>query len=1100
MKKRFLAILLCLCMVVALLPTTVFAQDAPTVTVTAPSDNHLVWDNTAGKAIRYEVELNGFKDEPFYNKISASDDRDHIYFITWYKDAAKSEVVSNPMSLVTGPSSTQIVFQINMGSTSNAGTYYFTYSVVEKPYTYESEVMTLIIDKTDHAPLAQKNISIQTAAARTGTITLADIFGTESVPAGAAFKPDTVNGSTNLMESVSVENGALSYISKAGATQSDIYTVAISSTNYNDMNATIVFEPTAQIFAPDAPVMQKPQNGNGQVTLNWAAPANDGGAPVADYLIAYSTTDIAPTDSADWTAIGSTENTYTVTALTNGTAYYFWVKATNGTETSDASESATATPSPTYLTIADNRNEDWDTSGDTLVISTAEDFAQFNWLLTNDDDTDDAQVAGKTIRLSADIDISHYVWTPCSIPENTTFDGCGHTIKYYIDQLSYEAGMNNSQIAINCYAGLFYSAEAGSRICNLHIAGNITLSHASAQVIMDTIGTELVIQLMIDSGLTEAQQQKLLDYYKGQLLNKSLIQTFIGGIVCDADGEEESPAVIDNCKSSVVTTIGTVSGSSADRVYYGGIAAASTNAILQYSEFDGSFIADIVQGSFCGNLIGQPSSTTMRNCVSSGSFATAFAAGAYIGGFAGASDGLEIQNCLFNGTLAVPIKNSFMVAGFVAAAATTAALKIENSLSTGTVGDGYVFIQYSVGEPTTITNSYAIDVNSDKLTGRIPQNAEITDTAVKTEDEIKEPGFAETLNAGQVPAAWFRRENDAPALDTYSQLYTVTFDANGGTAELASNQTNRSGKLDALPGASRTGSYSFNGWYLSDGTQVTLDTVFTEDTTVTAKWTYNGGGYIPPSYYTLRFDTNGGSEIGSISRAYGTTVNLSGYTTTREGYTFNGWYSDEELTDRITSIRMTGSKTVYAGWTENAAPVDNPFTDVSESDWFYDDVMFVHVKKLMVGVSDTLFDPYGTTTRAMTATTLWRMEGSPAPEGGNPFTDVKNGEWYTDAILWAAENEIAEGYGNGLFGTNDPVTREQLAAMFYRYAEYKGYDTTITGSIDRFTDKGDISDWAVDAMKWAVGYGLIQGKDNNILDPKGYATRAEFAAMLHRFI
>ena len=91
------------------------------------------------------------------------------------------------------------------------------------------------------------------------------------------------------------------------------------------------------------------------------------------------------------------------------------------------------------------------------------------------------------------------------------------------------------------------------------------------------------------------------------------------------------------------------------------------------------------------------------------------------------------------------------------------------------------------------------------------------------------------------------------------------------------------------------------------------------------------------------------------------------------------------------------------------------------------------------------------------------------------------------------------GYGNNLFGTNDPVTREQLAAFFYRYAKYKGYDTAVTGSLDRFTDKGDISAWAKDAVAWAVGYGLIEGKGNNMLDPQGEATRAEFAAMLQRF-
>lgn len=266
-----------------------------------------------------------------------------------------------------------------------------------------------------------------------------------------------------------------------------------------------------------------------------------------------------------------------------------------------------------------------------------------------------------------------------------------------------------------------------------------------------------------------------------------------------------------------------------------------------------------------------------------------------------------------------------------------------------------------------------------------------------------------------------------------------------------------------------------------------------------------GGGGDTTDYYTLTFDTNGGSSISSITRAEYTTIDLTldRYIPTREGWAFTGWYSDAALKNKIVSIRLTRNTTIYAGWEDKTNPntgFENPFTDVSENDWFFEDVMFAFVNKLMIGTSDTTFSPYGTTTRAMVATTIWRMEGEPDATGANGFIDVENGKWYTEAILWAAENEIAEGYGGGLFGTNDPVTREQLAAMFYRYAEYKGYDTTITGSIDRFTDKGDISDWAARAMKWAVGYGLIQGKDNNILDPKGYATRAEFAAMLHRFI
>ena len=178
----------------------------------------------------------------------------------------------------------------------------------------------------------------------------------------------------------------------------------------------------------------------------------------------------------------------------------------------------------------------------------------------------------------------------------------------------------------------------------------------------------------------------------------------------------------------------------------------------------------------------------------------------------------------------------------------------------------------------------------------------------------------------------------------------------------------------------------------------------------------------------------------------------------------------------------------------------NPFTDVSETDWFFEDVMFVYDNGLMVGTSDTTFSPYGDTSRAMVATVLWRMEGSPAQEGDDPFTDTESGAWYSDGITWAAEAGIAEGYGGGLFGPNDPVTREQLAAFFYRYAEYRDYDLSPTDDLSGFTDADSVSEWAQEAMKWAIGSGLIAGRDDKRIDPQATATRAEFAAMLHRFI
>ena len=264
-----------------------------------------------------------------------------------------------------------------------------------------------------------------------------------------------------------------------------------------------------------------------------------------------------------------------------------------------------------------------------------------------------------------------------------------------------------------------------------------------------------------------------------------------------------------------------------------------------------------------------------------------------------------------------------------------------------------------------------------------------------------------------------------------------------------------------------------------------------------------GGGYNPPvTYYTLRFETGGGSDIPSVREAYNAYIDLTGYVPTWRGHTFIGWYSERGLTNKVSGVYLTKDMTVYAGWRvgENPNTGANPFTDVSEKDWFYGDVMFVCENGLMLGTSKTLFSPYGMATRGMIATILWRMEGSPAPKGKNGFTDVEAGKWYADAVTWTAENGIFAGYGKDKFGPDDPITREQLAAIFYRYADYKGYDLTAKGNLDTFKDADKITDYAKTAMQWAVSSGLVKGKSGNLLDPQGTATRAEIAAMLHRFI
>ena len=300
-------------------------------------------------------------------------------------------------------------------------------------------------------------------------------------------------------------------------------------------------------------------------------------------------------------------------------------------------------------------------------------------------------------------------------------------------------------------------------------------------------------------------------------------------------------------------------------------------------------------------------------------------------------------------------------------------------------------------------------------------------------------------------------------------------------------------------------------WLGSDGNLYAPgESVSADVTKLTAKFaggssgSGGGGSSRKPSvtYYTLHFETNGGSAITDMREENNTRISLTKYVPTRQGHTFIGWYSDHNLTNQVSEVSLTKNMTVYAGWRADETPdtVANPFTDVFEKDWFYDDAMFVYKNGLMLGTSKTLLSPHGTVTRGMMATILWRMEGSLAPKGENSFTDVEAGMWYTDAITWAAENGIFAGYSMDKFGPDDPITREQLTAIFYRYADYKGYKLTVTGNLDKFEDADKITDYAKMVMQWAVGNGLIKGKAETLLDPQGTATRAEIAAMLHRFI
>ena len=176
-----------------------------------------------------------------------------------------------------------------------------------------------------------------------------------------------------------------------------------------------------------------------------------------------------------------------------------------------------------------------------------------------------------------------------------------------------------------------------------------------------------------------------------------------------------------------------------------------------------------------------------------------------------------------------------------------------------------------------------------------------------------------------------------------------------------------------------------------------------------------------------------------------------------------------------------------------------PFTDVASGSWYYDSVAYVYEQGLMGGTGEGRFSPDLTTSRAMIVTILYRLEGSPAVSGGASFADVTAGQWYSDGVAWASANGIVTGYSNGSFGPDDTITREQMAAILYRYARYKDYALSAQAALDGYADAAQVSAYAADAMKWAVGSGLITGTSGTTLSPAGSATRAQAAVILARF-
>ena len=276
---------------------------------------------------------------------------------------------------------------------------------------------------------------------------------------------------------------------------------------------------------------------------------------------------------------------------------------------------------------------------------------------------------------------------------------------------------------------------------------------------------------------------------------------------------------------------------------------------------------------------------------------------------------------------------------------------------------------------------------------------------------------------------------------------------------------------------------------------------------VTRYSSHSGGGGSSTSY-TISFDTNGGTQIDSV-RVRRNGLLKEPERPVKAGYMFDGWYSDKELSVKYEfASKVTKSFTLYAKWHEEKSDNnhsgisdwENPFKDVHKNDWFYDSVKYVYINGMMKGVASDLFAPDGNITRAMFITVLYRIENEPDTECDNSFNDVEANSYYEKAVYWGRKNGIVKGITNTEYAPDLNITREQMAAMIYRYMTYKNMDLSVgeNTNILSYADCSNISDYAIPAMQYAIGSGIIKGMTDNTLEPQGISTRAQAATVFMR--
>lgn len=361
---------------------------------------------------------------------------------------------------------------------------------------------------------------------------------------------------------------------------------------------------------------------------------------------------------------------------------------------------------------------------------------------------------------------------------------------------------------------------------------------------------------------------------------------------------------------------------------------------------------------------------------------------------------------------------------------------------------------------------------------------------------------------------------DKPVGTTDITLAKVSFEPDGGV-NAPDAFYGAAGDTVTLPAdkPTRTG-YNFAGWKNEDAETFTAGDDYPmgeDDVTLTAQWNRRnsgggapsgGGGGSAVTEYAVTVSTadNGSVAVSPKNAEKGDTVTVT--VTPDEGYVLESLTVTDKDGDKVSTTKgedgkytftMPGSTvTVKAVFAEEGTVSELPFEDVKVEQWFYEAVKYVYDNELMNGISATEFNPNGLLTRGTIAQVLFNLEGADA-DAAAVFDDVPADAWFADAVNWAAANNIVTGYGDGTFGPDNNITREQMAAILYRYAQFKGYDVSAKGDLTAFTDGDNVSEWATDALAWCVGAKLINGRDNGTVDATGTATRAEIAQIFMNF-